>query len=191
MKVITLHKNQFQERCIQLFSSISSTPDLVVGILNGGGYILEEFKDHHKEEDIIYKTITLQRDSTKGIKKSKLTQALLRLLPYSILNRLRISEHKKRTQSDLKSLSEDLSFELNTKDKPIQSILILDDALDTGNTLNSVYNLLKSKFLQASIETAVVVWTNSESVIKPNYFVFKDILVRFHWSLDYKTGSNG
>ena len=67
MKVTTLHKEDFETQCKILFSKIHNKPDVVVGILNGGGFVLEEYKKT-ASPNIELATVKLQRDSTKGIK---------------------------------------------------------------------------------------------------------------------------
>ncbi len=192
MKVITLHKMAFEQYCIELFSKLEDKPDAVVGILNGGAYVLEEFKKENLDKDIIYKTIKLQRASTKGIKQSSFMKNLLNLLPYSILNRARISEHQKQIKASNKIGIHNIEIDFSSIEKEsINTILILDDALDSGKTMQSIVEVLSNKFPEVSIKTAVIAWTNSESTIAPDYYIFKNQLVRFPWSLDYKPKRHG
>ncbi|WP_299114893.1 phosphoribosyltransferase [uncultured Winogradskyella sp.] len=192
MKVITLHKMAFEQYCIELFSKLEDKPDAVVGILNGGGYVLEEFKKENLDKDIIYRTVKLQRASTKGFKQSSFMKNLLSLLPYSILNRARISEHQKQIKASNKNDTQNIEIDFSAfENKSINNILILDDALDSGQTMQSVVEVLSNKFPETSIKTAVLAWTNSESIIAPDYSIFKSQLVRFPWSLDYKTKRHG
>ena len=41
-------------------------------------------------------------------------------------------------------------------------------------------------FPNAQIKNAVISWTIESSIIKPDYYLFKNVLVRFPWSKDYK-----
>ncbi len=182
----------FEQYCIELFSKLEDKPDAVVGILNGGGYVLEEFKKENLDKDIIYRTVKLQRASTKGFKQSSFMKNLLSLLPYSILNRARISEHQKQIKASNKNDTQNIEIDFSAfENKSINNILILDDALDSGQTMQSVVEVLSNKFPETSIKTAVLAWTNSESIIAPDYSIFKSQLVRFPWSLDYKTKRHG
>ena len=67
MKVTTLNRNDFEEQCKQLFSKIDFEPDLVVGIVKGGEFVLEEFKKTNKGEGVIYAEIS--PDLPKKLKK--------------------------------------------------------------------------------------------------------------------------
>ena len=188
MKVKTLNKNQFEASCKQLFDQITPKPDLVIGISNGGAYVLDEFKKC--STDTLFQTVCVQRPTTTSFKTLSWVRGLLKLLPYKILNRLRITEHKKRIiKSNNQLVKCDIDF--SGFSTIINSVLILDDALDTGNTLKSVIQTIQEQATNVTIKTGVIVWTNSVSQVQPDYFVFKDELVRFHWSLDYKTNIHG
>ena len=71
-------------------------------------------------------------------------------------------------------------------EKNVKSILIIDDAIDTGRSMFVVKNNLKTLFPNAQIKTAVISWTLENSIEKPDYYIFKNVLVRFPWSKDYK-----
>ena len=67
-----------------------------------------------------------------------------------------------------------------------KSILIIDDAIDSGKTMFVVNENIKRRFPKAKIKIAVISWTLNESIIKPDFYLYKNILVRFPWSLDFK-----
>jgi hypoxanthine phosphoribosyltransferase len=184
MEVITLNHKAFVEKCAELNSKLDFQPDMIVGILNGGGYVVKEF------HGIEFKLVKLQRDN--WLKNHFLVKFLLKLLPYAISNKLRRIESKKARQSvqtiDLNVLKQrivEFKIDNDLKDK-INNILIVDDAIDTGKTMFVVKNSLTKLFSNATIKIAVISWTIEESIIKPDYCLFKNTLVRFPWSKDYK-----
>ena len=79
----------------------------------------------------------------------------------------------------------DINFDLGKKDI-IKKILIIDDAIDTGKTMFIVENSLRKLLPNTQIKTAVISWTIENSIVKPDYYLFKNCLVRFPWSKDYK-----
>ena len=184
MEVITLNNSAFVEKCAQLKAKLDVQPDMVVGILTGGGYVVSAFNYSQ------FELVKLQRDN--WIKNHFLVSWILRLLPYSLSNNLRRIESEKARKSinmiDLDSLKQNvIEFAFNvTAKENIQNILILDDAIDTGKTMLVIKNNLKKLFPNAAIKTAVVSWTIETSVVKPDYYLFKNTLVRFPWSKDYK-----
>lgn len=185
MKVKTLHKSDFEKECQNLFSKIDIQPDVVVGVLNGGGFVLEEFKKNASDKTE-FTTVKLQRDSTKGIKKKNFLQKFLKATPSTLLDGLRRMEHRQNLNRKLKEIKSDLEIKIKSKAEKINTILILDDALDSGVTMKSVIESLQKQFPKSEIKTAVISWTNSKSIIAPDYYIFKNTLVRFPWSLDYK-----
>lgn len=190
LKVKTLHKSDFEKQCQNLFSKIEMQPDVVVGILNGGGFVLDEYKKNAlgKTE---FTTVKLQRDSTKGIKRKSLLQKCLKVLPNILLDGLRRLEHHRSLNRKLNKIQSDIEIKINLNPEKVNTILILDDALDSGVTIKSVVQYLQKQYLNSEIKTAVISWTNSESIITPDYYIFKNTLVRFPWSLDYKTNRHG
>jgi len=190
MKVLTLNNETFEKESLKLISKLEVKPDLVVGIVKGGSYVLEAIKKHPTINDGLFELITLQRQSTKI--KQRYLKPFLFVLPYRILNKLRVLESKQVTSKiskiNLKQLQNIvLKFEIeNTKAKSIKNILIVDDAIDTGKTMFIVKNNLKQKFPKAKIEIAVLTWTIDSSIVKPDYYLYKNTLLRFPWSNDYK-----
>jgi hypothetical protein len=190
MEVVTLANEAFTNKCKELISSLNYTPDLMVGILNGGGYVLDELLIEEAFNNSKIKFIKLQRVS--WLKDFVLVRQFLKVMPYSITNKLRKMESSKSSKYinslSLKELSNHkIDFQLSAISKEvIKNILIVDDAIDTGKTMFVVKNNLKRLFPEAQIKIAVISWTIENSIIKPDYFIFKDVLVRFPWSKDYK-----
>lgn len=190
MKLITLNKETFEEACDVLISKIDIQPDMVVGILNGGGYVVDTIKKKGAFESAQFELIKLQR--VEKIKNKPGSKFLLKHLPYAILNKLREYESKKATESiaslDKNQLADHkINFKINSNDdKPIRTILIIDDAIDTGRMLFIINSNLRKLFPDAEIKSAVISWTIETSIVKPDYYVFKRMLVRYPWSKDYK-----
>lgn len=190
LKVITLHKPEFETQCQNLFSKIDIQPDVVIGVLNGGGFVLEEYKKNALAKTK-FTTVKLQRDSTTGIKRKSLLQKFLKASPSTLLDGLRRMEHRRNLNRKLKEIQSDLEIEIKSSPETVDTILILDDALDSGVTMQSVVQSLQKQFPNSKIKTAVISWTNTKSFITPDYYIFKNTLVRFPWSLDYKTNRHG
>jgi len=190
MKLITLNKEAFEKACDELISKIDVQPDMVVGILNGGGYVVDVVKKKDAFELAQFESVKLQR--LEKIKNKPAFMFLLKHLPYAILNKLRAYESKKAQESiaslDKNELAEykiDLKINANLE-KPIRTVLIIDDAIDTGRTLFVIKLNLMKLFPEATIKSAVISWTIESSIVKPDYYIFKKILVRYPWSKDYK-----
>ena len=57
MEVITLNNSTFGEKCAQLKAKLDVQPDMVVGILTGGGYVVSAFNYSQ------FELVKLQRDN--------------------------------------------------------------------------------------------------------------------------------
>jgi hypoxanthine phosphoribosyltransferase len=189
MEVITLNKQSFSNTCEELASKIDFRPDLVVGILNGGGYVVNELKQNNYKQ-AYFKLINFKRKT--GFMDFFASPFILSLFPNKILNKLRTYKaiNAKKSIRDI-NLEELSNFKLNFKldeslKKNVNSILIIDDAIDTGRVMFVVKNNLIDLFPTSQIKTAVISWTIENSIEKPDYYIFKNVLVRFPWSKDYK-----
>ncbi|MFV0541721.1 MAG: phosphoribosyltransferase [Aestuariibaculum sp.] len=190
MEVITLDKTNLELACGELMSKIDFRPDLVVGIANGGIFLLSAFGSTENFKNAYFKEIKPKRKV--NIKNNFIVRFILRRIPVRLANYLRLIESKKIQQSlgdlDLNKLT-GFKLKLDMADLPkekIEHILIVDDAIDTGKTMFVVKNNLNRLFTNAQIKTAVLSWTLTGSIVKPDYYMFKDVLVRYPWSKDFK-----
>jgi len=73
----------------------------------------------------------------------------------------------------------ELTIKLKDLDKLISPVLIVDDIIDSGNTLSTIKNYLIKKQIKHEIAT---LFYSGESIIKPDYYlrISKD-WVKFPW----------
>nr|WP_262916429.1 phosphoribosyltransferase family protein [Aestuariivivens sediminis] len=173
-----------------MIDKIDFNPDMIVEVLNSGVFLGRELKKgNQKFEKAYYTSVKVQR-ANEYMKRSLIFRMVLKGLPYGILNYLRRYESKKavksllRIEKDMPSVKS-LVIPVNSSQK-IKNVLIIDDAIDTGKTMLLVKDNLKLQFPEANIKTAVLSWTLGNSIVKPDYYIFKNVLVRFPWSKDYK-----
>lgn len=180
-KVITLTGTDFEKHCLQLETIVLADyrPDLVIGIRTGGLLVSEIIFKYCKHDEI-----TLRRPTSAG--KNKLLHHLLKVLPYSVLDLLRIIEsvildkccsHKPRTGG--------LNIPETVKDAT--KILIIDDAVDSGATLKAVVDAVRDAAPNAEICSAAITVTTAHPLIMPDYCLYNNhTLIRFPWSMDAK-----
>jgi len=192
MLVLTLHKDRFEEECVNLNKAVLASgfhPELIVSIATGGDYVAQSF---NLTPNILFHSIKKQRSSTKVKNKYRWVFGFLKLLPYFFLNFLRKLEHfiqlskADKNPVDLLSSAEKIKFEYTKSDQKVHKILVVDDAVDSGETLLVVKNFLVNLYPNSEIKTAVIVLTTDNPVCFPDYVLFTNTLIRFPWSNDMK-----
>ena len=155
---------------------VDTEPHLVIGIHEGGSHVLTALKESDKLSDSYFAQAKLNRP-IKSKKSKSLVAPLLKVLPQKLTDWMRVYEidilKKRIPQIDTKVL-EDEKIDLNISlrsDKTIGSVLIVDDALDSGRTMFIVRHNIQKIFPKAQIKTAVITWTLNESIIKPDFYL--------------------
>lgn len=181
MRVITLDPGRFNDACNRLEHLVTASgfePDLVVGISSGGEYVAEVM--YHAKE---HTTVTCRRPGTAGKQRHSKTLGLLKRLPRPLLNGMRITEAlvlKRR-----KPASVTPHIEEPDKVAKARCILLVDDAIDSGLTMQTVVQALSGINKDADIRTAVITVTTAHPLIRPQYTLFDNrTLIRFPWSID-------
>lgn len=196
MKVLTISQKKLQHLSSQLFLSIQKdmyTPDIIVGIATGGIYVSNPIKNLYKNQGWkgFYTEIKLSRSST-DIKKKSDVRLLLTKLPYWILNILRTIEVslfemiKPTTYNNIKESDVFLPKSLQNKIHNANSLLLIDDAIDTGSTILALKNIITTINPNIKIKVAVLTMTHSKPYIEPNFTLYKRVLLRCPWAEDYK-----
>ena len=196
MRVITLTRELLRKNSYQLLDSIQKDKidfDIVIGIATGGIYVSQPIQEKMHKNGWIgkYLEVKLSRKST-DIKQKWQLKKILTKLPYSILNMLRIIEMKlseqfKNTTYNT-SKEESIHFSEETKSHLINStnILLIDDAIDTGSTVLAIKNVIQTINPVVDVKIAVLTVTHHTPYIKPDYTLYKDVLLRCPWAEDYK-----
>lgn len=187
MRVITLDRERFADECRRLRSLAETSgeqPDCVVAIASGGLHVARAMG-----YDLFF-TVTFRRPST-GVKRRYL-DGILRRLPRRIADLLRMLESRisaaRSSRHTSAAISPEIPADLAEKlAREPRSILIVDDAVDSGKTLRAVYDALRNAAPNAELHTAVLTVTQKNPAILPDYSLYSDgTLIRFPWSADYR-----
>ena len=189
LKVITLKDDSFTNDCMVLFNLITDriSPDLLIAIETGGGEIVRRLeRSVNIKANIIYvEASRIKRKSLFSIIKSN----LIKKLPIGLNNILRILEHSARqfiykigksNSGRNISVGKDDYLYLASSD----NICIIDDAIDSGNTIKQVVDEVRRVNKNARISTAVIVKTFESPLLNPDIYLYNDTLIRFPWSDD-------
>ncbi len=196
-QVIELSSLDVQKTMLELANRMDNDglrPSYILGILNGGYYPAKYFAERWGDEPELqfYK---LQR-STTGKFKNFLVKIIKTILPKKLINQIFAMEmsfyawkhqHKKRNRfADNKAVisffKENVEVNKVSKKKPLT---IVDDAIDTGSTLFQIVRAAENCCIdREAIKVVVIVHTFTEPLIRADYFMHKDIVVRFPWTVD-------
>lgn len=194
MKVKTLYTEDFNKECLLLGHDIFADydPDVIIGILNGGGYVGRQIVQVSPKETT-YVEVKIQRDGTTK-KEKGLIHRILQSLPYGVLNILRILEsivleykskkNNTKRKGTIKLPDNVVSFLSDGENK---KVLLVDDAIDSGATLLLIKQYLMSKFENIDVKIAVITITTKQPLVVADYYrYYNRTLIRFPWSNDIK-----
>ena len=171
----------------------SSKFDAIVAVRRGGSFVCDSFCRHFPKERYGERyDVTLQRPSTKH--KNAAVNRLLKCLPTGVLDLMRMTEScllalrsrtKGKSRTPRVELPEELTKTLKKTENP--RILVIDDAIDSGDTLFAIVAALKGSYPKAIIKIAVMTETTGHPRIHADFTLYRNkTLIRFPWSNDYK-----
>ena len=195
MKVITLSQNDFNAACYTLADEIikDCLPVAIIGVRTGGAIVADNvcLRFHDKDLDVKCLEVSASRNSSK-VKRRVSVANLFNLLPMFLLNALRNFEH----YCLMLTMKFDAQQERNVQlSQPLCDYLmrlndgcvyIIDDAVDSGATIKSLLNKFKDLNPRLKYKVGVLVVTQKMPVIFPETFLYRNVLLRFPWSSDYK-----
>lgn len=184
--------NSFDDACSSLAQIVGAcySPNLIVGIARGGDFVAKNIISKGYFGDAFYISVKCQRNSTKSKGKIRL-DVLLKMMPRVATNFLRRFEsvalewmfYSRGPSFDRKVafIESDLQQLRYAK-----NVLIVDDAVDSGVTMQTVRDWVMETNPAASIKTAAITTTFEFPVCCPDFSLYRDVLVRFPWSNDAK-----
>lgn len=195
MNVLTLDQAGFDDACVSLANRILVADDLkvVIGIKTGGAIVGKNVYSSlcASGQPLKYFEVGASRYTTaaknlNGIRK------VFRFAPYFLLDFLRILEHlalklrmqlKKNVGRSVLVDSELLAY-ISTISEGC--VFVVDDAVDSGATLKGVLDTLRMKNPSLDYKSAVITLTQKKPIVRPDVYLYSNVLIRFPWSNDYK-----
>ena len=194
MAVVTFNPVLLAEACSQLSCRVKAggfTPSLLIGIQHGGAEVARRMRNDFPEA--AYCEVRLSRPGTRQ-KSQGLAHRLLQHLPLWICNTLRIvesrinewrSKGKDPVRIGTIRLPQDITSTLSNPSNP--SILLIDDAIDTGATIQQARLQLLKQFPDITIRVAVITVTIPHPLCDADFCLYHNrTLCRFPWSNDYR-----
>ena len=195
MKVVTLHPAGFERHCQLLAERVAASYpdgfDAVVGIRRGGSVVCDAVCRHLSPLPPRRYDMSRQRSSTR--RKGSWPAKFLRALPYSVLNMMRMAEsfllairHGKESYS---FTPVDIPQELreSLKSGKCRCILVVDDAIDSGETILDIVESIRKVSSEVKVITAVITVTTRTPLLQPDFSIYDNrTLRRVPWSNAYK-----
>jgi len=181
VKYIELSIESSKKICKDLAKKVSEDKqiDLVIFIAKGG-FLMGKYISEYFSCPLI--EINATRSGNKIKEKIK---KLLTKLPKSIKKILRTFELKSNVHAQKIERNISIDDEIWKKYKKSKNILIVDDAVDTGNSMKQVYNYVETYFNDSKIYTAVINCSNMENTIfNVDYKIYENYIVGGPWSND-------
>lgn len=190
-RVVTLDEASFRQACARLARFVDDAkPSAVVGVHSGGVVVAREVMRSLQGSTPPLFDVRASRRGTRAKRKVGL-DAVVRRLPRGLNDALRVVEHlvrewrfeRGRTGGEREvGLSDELRAWLSHA--PAPRVVVVDDAVDSGETLVQVRHALKLVRPDVQVLTACVAQTFASPLVAPDHAEFRRTLVRFPWSMD-------
>ncbi|EAQ06425.1 phosphoribosyltransferase family protein [Yoonia vestfoldensis] len=194
-RILTLDQDALQsdmERLLGLVKDAGERPDLLVGVATGGELCGRLISEHFPAGLI---SVVMRRPST-SYKKTTLIKIVLSSLPYAITNLFRgvedalLERYTKKVPISVPTdeLRRDIAVVAAAVERQgLQSVLVVDDAIDSGATLACIVAELKAALpSNVRIITAVLTQTRPTPAISADFRLYDCVMLRFPWSLDFR-----
>ncbi|PAV25473.1 hypothetical protein CF392_10820 [Tamilnaduibacter salinus] len=164
--------------------------DTLVGIATGGAWMVDSLRPDQSRYSIA--TVACKRPNTKHKNRGR---HFMHALPRWLADLLRLFEawyqecafeRRQYKGRDPISLRRQIKIESESEAaiRKAERILILDDAIDTGETMHCVRLYLSELNPRVTLKTAVMTQTMKNPVAQPDFCLYRDALIRFPWSND-------
>ena len=200
MQVITLTPSLLAKACSQLSHRVKAEgccPSVLIGIQQGGAEVAKLMKEDFP--DAAYCEVRLSRPDTPQ-KSQGWKHRLLYYMPIWLCNYLRAVESRvNEWQSKGKEpvrlgeirLPDDIASILNPSNPSNSStpplVLLIDDAIDTGATIQQARRQLLEQFPNITLRVAVITVTTPHPICDADFCLYHNrTLCRFPWSNDYR-----
>ena len=180
MDYLELSIEEVKKQSNKLFNTIIKEYDydLVIFIAKGSYLIASELSNLKNVPLIEIKA------HRKGSILKKIIKPFLKLIPKKILLKIRIKEMNHQTKKFDSKRYINFNDKKYSKYLNAKKILIVDDSIDSGNTMLQVKEEI-NKLFRSEIKICVFNYMNN-SIIKPDYHLYRDTMICGPWSNDSK-----
>lgn len=188
MRVIDLLGSDFDQACLRLADHLSARGcEGLVGIRSGGFYVARRMQELGLEVPLY--AVACRRAST-STKEQVGLRRLAYHMPKGLRDFLRVMEHRWRErrfeqgQLEPRTVQMEPALLERLQQRPEPALWLVDDAVDSGSTLQAVSEAIRAVRPGLVLHTAAITQTFKEPLIEPDFVLYKSVLVRFPWSMD-------
>lgn len=181
MNYLELSIKNVEDKCNELYKKIINeyNYDLVIFIAKGS-YIIG------KNLSIMNNVPLLEiYASRKGGKLKKIIKPLFKFIPKKILIKLRSKEMKSSYHENNDERSVFFDEKMFSKYINCKKILLVDDSIDSGNSMILTKKEIQAFFKNSELKLAVFN-VMKKSMIRADYFLYEDMMICGPWSNDSK-----
>ncbi len=194
LTVRTLDRTDFETACTALMAVVeqSYAPTLLIGVRTGG-LVVAEAMARAATAQIPVAPLTCRRAATVAKARLPMLAPALAALPRRVTDTLRVAElrlsaGRRRSRVPVQEVdqAEADAIAVRLRAAPAgERLLVVDDAVDSGVTLDAVLRVLRG-FCQTDIEirSAAVTVTLDNPLVQPDFALHRGVLCRFPWSFD-------
>lgn len=184
MDCLELSIKNLENECLIWTKEINKEykPELVIYVAKAG-YLIGKVMS-----DVFNVPLIGINSERKGNGLKSILQPILKLIPtkvrfWLIKMELKSNIHKKDTERHTYFINSLESYNIEN----INKIIIVDDSVDTGNSIVAVKKVVQEYFINAEIKIASLnVWDKSEELIKTDYALYKNTIIKAPMSKDSK-----
>lgn len=192
--VVSLDHLGFARACADLMAMVASEgpPDALVAIPTGGLHVAHAMAQAIPGGMPIL-SLTCRRPTTQHKHNLAALKKLVASLPRPIADRLRVWEHSLLTRRQRTGELPAYQFDAGelarldewlAKAGPAPSLVVVDDAVDSGATMLRVVQAIQVRAPGARLRSATITVTTAQPLIQPDHALYHRQLCRFPWSLD-------
>ena len=195
MNVITLDKPEFESACDELAVKIAETGNVtaLIGVRAGGATVAKLVFNYlqQQEKKLEYYEAGAARYATAA-KNSHGIKGIFKYIPVVFLDWLRIAEHyivnlrMKLSAEAERSVCLDDGLVDYLNGLKHGRLFIIDDAIDSGATVKVLRDEIKLIKPDLEVKVAVLVVTQKKPLVTPDVCLYRNVLLRFPWSSDFK-----
>ncbi|MFR9020207.1 MAG: phosphoribosyltransferase [Fusobacterium sp.] len=181
MKYLELSEKNVRDESLKLAKKIEKEfiPEIVIFVAKGSFYIGDEISKYFNVPLIEIKAV---REKNK---LKELLSPILKLIPRKIKQILREMEINSNTHKKVSKRNVEMEERYLKELLKYKKVLLVDDSIDTGNTIVEILNYLKKDDLK--IKTAGLnVFDMSKETIKIDFYNYENTLLNGPWSKDSK-----